>query len=111
MSYIFRGTTPSIVLNVNKDYSLTDLKQVWVTFKSKINQVPKIEVTYDISDVIIDSTENTITINMSQEETLAFKGLKQVECQVRFLKNDDRADASITVDIDIYRILKEGVIG
>lgn len=102
---MYRGTTPNIVFNVNNDFDLTKVTQVWVTLKNKV-----CEKTFDIDSVDIDATEHTVSISLTQEETLDFKVLDSCEAQIRFLDQDDRAYATNIVSIDINRILKEGVI-
>lgn len=106
---MFRGTTPSLQFNVNSSLDLSTMEQVWITLENKYN-----EVTYDINDVTIDADENTIKVNMTQEDTLAFdmngKLRDKIFAQIRFLDNKGNAYASNEVEIDLKRILKEGVI-
>lgn len=106
---MFRGTTPTITFEVDKEFVLDDLKQIWVTIENKFH-----EHTYDIDQVTLDAVENTVTVHMTQEDTLAFKLesklVDQCYAQIRFLKNDGTAYASDEVRLELKRILKEGVI-
>lgn len=106
---MFRGTTPSLLFRVNSELDLSTMEQVWITLENKYN-----EVTFDINDVTIDAEESTIKVTMSQEDTLAFdmngKLRDKVFAQIRFLDKNGMAYASNEVEIDLKRILKEGVI-
>lgn len=102
---MYRGTTPSIVFNVNPDFDLSKVVEVWVTLKNSIN-----EKTFTISEVEVEAEEHTLTIMLTQEDTLAFKILDTCEAQIRFLDEDGLAYASNIVTLNIGRILKEGVI-
>ena len=106
---IIRGTTPTLTFHVkNEQLNLDDIAEIWITFKTKAGVTPR-EVTYDINDVLIDNTEHTITLNLTQEDTLAFTETNMVvQLRVRF--NNDLAYASSIIGIDIQHILKEGVI-
>lgn len=106
---MYRGTTPTIKCQINSDIDLTDIEQVWVTFKNK-----SYEKTYDIEEVEIDTDENTISLVMTQEDTLAFhtcgelKG--KVAVQIRLLTTGGLAMASNVAEITLEGTLKEGVI-
>lgn len=106
---MFRGTTPSLVFKINSGLDLSTLAQVYITLENKYT-----EVTFNKDDVTIDADNNEIKVNMSQEDTLAFdmggKIRDKVIAQIRFLDNKGMAYASNEVEIDLKRILKEGVI-
>lgn len=109
MSTIIRGTTPTITFNVkNEQMDLTQIAEVWITFKTKPG-VKLIEKTYDIDDVTIDNEEKTITLSLSQEDTLEFANA-QMLVQVRLRMSDDMAFASAILETSIGQILKDGVI-
>lgn len=102
---MYRGTTPSIVFNVNTTLDLRNIKVLWVTLKNG-----NTELTLGLDDVVISAGQRTITVNLSQEQTLSFKG-NTCEAQLRFTDKSGKAYASNIVPIEIKRILKEGVIG
>ena len=109
MSTIIRGTTPTLTFNVkNEQMDLTNVAEVWITFKTKAGVKPK-EKTYDINDVTIDAVEKTITLSLSQEDTLYFADEKML-VQVRLRMSDDMAYASAIIESSIGQILKDGVI-
>ena len=106
---MYRGTTPTIVFNVNEEYDMTDVVQLWVTLKNPRNTI-SYEKTFDIDHCVIDTTNNTITIGLTQQDTLDIKGLDYFEAQIRFLKQNGMASASDIVKLEVNRILKDGVI-
>ena len=103
---MYRGTTPTISIKVNTDIDLSDLAECWVTFKAHIGGK---EETYDLSDLIIDPVEKTITVAMTQLETLFFAE-GRVFVQVRLRTNDDLAYASEIKELSMNGILKDGEI-
>lgn len=106
---IIRGTTPTLTFHVkNETLDMTEIAEVWITFKTKAGVKIK-EKNYDIEDVTIDPVEKTIELFLSQEDTLDFAETNMV-VQLRVRLNNDLAYASSIMDIDIGHILKEGVI-
>ena len=101
---MYRGTTPTLYLELDTELDLSNLAEMWVTFKS-----PTVEITKTLSEVAFDSETNVITVILSQNETLQlFNG--KADVQVRLRTNDDLAYATDILDVEIGRILKEGVI-
>lgn len=101
---MYRGTTPTIVFNINSDLDFSLLSQVWVTFKSQTA-----EITKDIASLDLDNENRKISVRLSQTETLQFNN-QHVETQIRFLLNDGTAFATNIVKFPINAILKGGVI-
>lgn len=101
---MYRGTTPTLYLELETELDLSDVTEMWVTFKS-----PTVEVTKSLSEVIFDSTTNVITVTLTQEETLKLYNGK-ADVQVRLKTSTDLAYATDIADVEIGRILKEGVI-
>lgn len=101
---MYRGTTPTLYLELDTELDLTNIAEMWVTFKS-----PTVELTKTFSEVAFDTETNVITVTLSQEETLKlFNGI--VDVQVRLRTQSDLAYATDIVGVEIGRILKEGVI-
>lgn len=99
---MYRGTTPTLLLELETELSLDNLAELWATFRTST-----VEVTKTLEDVAIEG--KTIAVPLTQEETLKlYNGVCQV--QVRFRTDDDLAYATTIADINIGRILKEGVI-
>ena len=103
---MYRGTTPTITFNIHTDIDLNDVAECWVTFKAHIGDK---EETYDISDLIIDAENKTITVAMSQDETLFFNA-GRIFVQIRMRMNDDLAYASDIKEMTMNGILKDGEI-
>ena len=103
---MIRGTTPTEVYKIdNTDVNLSDCKQIWVTIVDWSTK----EFTWDLSRLTIDNTEKTISLTLTQEETLAFTP-GGAYAQLRFLYNDDSAFASKRIGFNIEDVKKGGVI-
>jgi len=103
---MIRGTTPTeFYLIDNTDVDLTDCKQIWVT----IVDWSLAEYTWDIDRLTIDAAERTVSLTLTQTETLAFIP-GEAYAQLRFLYNDDSAFASKRIKFNIEDIKKGGVI-
>lgn len=95
-----RGTTPTNTFNVDVD--LTGAT-VFVTYE----QNGKTLVEKTGSDLTI--TEDSISLVLSQEETLAFRP-GPVNIQIRYVDAFGTADASNIIKTTVDRIIKDGVI-
>lgn len=101
---MYRGTTPTLYLELDTELSLENLAELWVTFKTTTA-----EITKTLSEVGVNDETKTITVQLTQEETLkTYNG--PCDVQVRFRTEAGLAYASTIANIDIERILKEGVI-
>ena len=101
---MYRGTTPTLIYNVNSNLDLNGMTQIWITLKTLMY-----EKTFSIDDIVINNEEKTLTIELTQEDTLYFNG-KEVSTQIRFLDSIGKAYASNIEKIELNNILKEGVI-
>lgn len=109
MGMIIRGTTPTLTFNVkNEQMDLSEIAELWITFKSKPG-VRLVEKNYTLEDVVIDNVEKTITLDLSQEDTLSFADSNML-VQIRLKMASGLAYASEIIDTTIGHILKEGVI-
>lgn len=100
---MIRGTTPTVVFHLN-GVPLRQFNDVYVTFKQRNILIEKTS-----DDVVKDDEANTISVRLSQEETLAFdKGIIYV--QIRIKTETGSAFASPILNTSIDTILKEGVI-
>lgn len=129
---MFRGTTPTIHLNVKANISFqtdslkTDeynMSQVWITFKhgKEVITYEKdrifVEVVYatdkDGNYILSDGAKqvigNILTIKLSQEETLALR-TGEMDVQIRCLTLTGNSYASVVKKLMIDQILQEGVI-
>lgn len=100
---MYRGTTPTIQINVNGSDDLTSYKSIYVTFK----QMPSVLIEKTIEE--IDVNPDSVTIQLTQEDTLQFQP-GAVMVQLRAVDESGMAIASNITTIQAERILKEGVI-
>lgn len=101
---MYRGTTPVLTINVKTDLDLNDVEKLYITFKSTV-----CEKSYDETQVALNPEHKTIIVQLSQEDTLEFNKSK-VEVQLRMRMLNGKAYASKIANVDMNRILKEGVI-
>ena len=102
---MIRGTTPTHKLNVN--VNLTSAK-VYVTYKQRGSVIVE-RSNEDTNDTLIID-EKSITLTLTQEETLKFYANEKVEIQIRAVFEDGEAIASNIVSLYTDKILKEGEI-
>ena len=105
---IIRGTTPTVTIHVNSNIDMTQIAELWITFRTKPG-VPQKEKTFTLDSTSIDPVEKTVTLVLSQEDTLAFAE-SAINVQMRVRMNDDMAYASSIIETSIGKILKDGVI-
>lgn len=100
---IWRGTTPTIHLSI--PCREEDIATGYVTF----SQDGAVIVEKDKDDFDF-SKEGYITIELSQEDTLAFKASRTLEVQVRMRMHTGKAIESTIKTAVVRRALKNGVI-
>lgn len=104
-----RGTNPSFTFRLKKKngqtFSVSDVSDIRVTFK----QGNTIVVEKKFKDCIFSG--NTVSIELSQEETLRFDHGKSVRIQIK-LKNaaDGRVIPTVIKTVDCKEILNEEVL-
>lgn len=103
---MIRGTTPTITFKINTDLDLNEIAECWITFKSKLGTREK---TFTLTDIIVDPELKTLTVALSQEETLYFNS-GAIDIQIRLRMIDDLAYASNIQEIKMKKILKDGEI-
>ena len=98
-----RGTTHDFEIILD-DVDLTAVDVLWITFAQFGSDV----VTKQLSDVTIDG--QTITVHLTQTDTLKFKPRANVWVQIRGLTNSGAAWATDTFKRSVEDILKDGAI-
>lgn len=98
-----RGTTPTIILTVN-GVDLTSLKSVYVTFCQSGKMLTK-----QSGNEGVEITEHTVSVSLSQEETLRFTP-GTVEVQLRGLTNGGDAFATNVAKVAVKEVLLKEVI-
>lgn len=114
---MIRGTTPTHVFYTEID--LSNIDKIFVTYK----QGKDVILEKSIDDVEINEEEKSISVHLSQEDTLKFKDKNwtwlypnenakdtKVKIQIRIKFLDDSAIASNIILVDVDDILKDGEI-
>jgi len=84
MSGILRGTTPDFIIKVNtEDFVVSDVVKLEVTIWNGSRQT-----IYGLSDVTVDTTENSFGIHFSEEDTLNLDSSKSFKWQMRCVFED-----------------------
>ena len=97
-----RGTTPTHTFSVDVD--LTAAEVIYLTYK----QTGKVLVEKTKDDLTI--TEDQVEVKLTQEETLSFREIGDVDIQFRARFPDGTAIASNIMTADADKILKDGEI-
>ena len=96
-----RGTTPT--LTISTDIDLTEASNFYLTFK----QGDRIIFEKTLTDVTI--TEDTVSVWLTQAETLALKDGRMVSFQIRATLGDQKVASNI-MTAKVEEILKGGEI-
>lgn len=105
MASFYRFETISMPLKFTPEGVLEDYKHIIVS----ISQNGVLLINKNEDDLVIDSTTDTITISLSQEETGLFQPTKAY-IQVNIYYNDSERDVSTQAAIDVLDNLYEKVI-
>lgn len=98
---MIRGTTPTHIFETDVD--LTNFR-IYISYKQRGSVI--VEKTNE--DCTITST--SVTVKLSQEETLRFNIDAPVKIQIRAVAGSGDAIASSIIDTSAHEILKDGVI-
>lgn len=101
---MIRGTTPTIVYKIAKGLDLTTVTGLEIVFKQTSTMLVK-----TLPDAVIDAAGSTVSVNLSQEETLKFNP-GTLQTQIRF-DTTDGVFATPVKNIRVDKILKGGVLG
>jgi hypothetical protein len=109
MAQIYRGTTPSIILQVTGvDLSFQDTwPVVVVTLK---NGDKEIDFQRDLLDIKHTDTGCQVNFVLTQVQTLAFDSMKQVSVQLRAKDAAGRAIATDIASVTVDDVIKDGEI-
>lgn len=100
MNNIIRGTTPIHVFNIDQDLRNC---RVYVTYSQKRN------IVFERTNDSIQIDENSIKLQLTQEETLALLSDIDVQIQIRYTDGIN-AGASEVLTVNVHRVLKDGEI-
>ena len=96
-----QGTTPTIQITIN-DIDLNEMQNIYVVFEQNGYILKK-----ELNDLDIEG--NTISVSLSQEETLNFKE-GTCNIQLRMITKGGVAIASPIKTTKVYRVLNKEVI-
>ncbi|MBP3647191.1 MAG: hypothetical protein J6K55_12300 [Clostridia bacterium] len=99
---MIRGTTPTLVFTL--PFEAQQLEEAYISFA----QNGKVVLEKTLSDCT--SHQNTLTVRLTQEETLKLKTDVNTEIQIRARTIAEEAVASDIIRVPTGRILKDGVI-
>lgn len=99
-----QGTTPTLVFEL--DIEPGTLVSLYLTFRQGYGR----EVTRREDSITADNDAKTLTVTLTQEETLKFEEGGNVEIQLRAVTTTGAALASNIVALPVERILLGGVI-
>jgi len=102
---MFRGTTPTINVVLPEAISMSEISALWLTMTQEGREI--LNKTFDA----FSSEGQTLSVTLTQEETLSFEADSDVDMQLRLLMTDGRALASKIKRFRVDDILKGGVIG
>lgn len=98
-----RGTNPVLTFELPEAITISAL---YITFQQ--NRQTALEK--DLTNVTYEQESGTITLPLSQEDTLLFSGLEPVWVQIRLRDNLGNAVASEPMRVNVGEIFKDGVI-
>lgn len=101
---IQRGTTARNTFEVEKD--LTDASEIYVSYE----QSGKVVVEKTLENGVSIVSEEQITVDLTQDDTLALNEHYPVKMQIRAKFPSGSAVASFTMSASVGEILKEGAI-
>ena len=106
MNSILQGTTPSLKLSIDKtDLDLSDVIGVELTFSHK-----NVKTIHTMEDVVVDTTENSITYAFSEQETLALSPSHVFVYQLRLKTSDGNIVGTEKENISISNLLSTEVM-
>ena len=99
---IARGTTPTLTFKFQNGTNLSAADEIWVTIKH-----PNGKMTISKDQLTVG--DNTIILDLTQEQTLLLRGNSKVKIQIRFLANG-AAYATRFVEVGTMDVLDNRVI-
>lgn len=99
---MYRGTTPTHTFATDIDLTLAEV--IYITYEQQGKEL----IEKEKEDITVES--DSLTIKLTQEETLAFDTIADVKIQIRVRFPDGTALASNIMSVPAREILKDGVI-
>lgn len=102
---MIKGTTPTHKFNVDRDLTLA---RVYVTYKQRGSIIVERNNEEETNTLTIDA--ESVSLTLTQEETLKFYANEKVDIQIRAVFEDGEAIASNITSTYTENILKSGEI-
>ena len=99
---MIRGTTPKHIFNLPFEASL--VKEARISYAQEYETV----LTKTEADCVFEG--NTITVALTQEDTLLFKKRRKVEIQLRVLTTNNEVMATVPYKVELHDCLTEEVL-
>jgi hypothetical protein len=102
---VIRGTTPRLFFTVPFDPA--EAKKIWITFSQNEKEV------FTVEKDACEYEGNTISVKLSQKQTLSLSAGSNVSIQIRVSFDGDGMDealASGIITTSVQRILRDGEI-
>ena len=100
---MYRGTTPTLTFGL--PFATDNIKSLYITFVDKNDSIV---LEKDIASCTLSG--KSVSVTLTQEETLALEGRSETRIQLRVLDNNGTALASDIITVQVKEILKDGVI-
>ena len=104
---MIRGTTPTYTFALSIDSA--SIRAIWITFKQAI-KLDEDKVLTKTMDDGISYNGNTVSLTLTQEETLSFKENIPIEIQGKVFTTDEKVMATSIIKDNCERILCEEVM-
>ena len=101
---IFRGTTPKFIFTLPNSITIDDILNVELVF----TQNDEIIIAKKLGD--FTTSNNQLTITLTQEDTLKLKGNSPLYYQIKVLLNDESVITSDIITNMVYNSLSESVL-
>ena len=101
---IFRGTTPKFIFTLPNSITIDDILNVELVF----TQNDEIIIAKKLGD--FTTSNNQLTITLTQEDTLKLKGNSPLYYQIKVLLNDKSVITSDIITNMVYNSLSESVL-
>ena len=100
---MYKGTTPTIIFDFPNDFDVTQAEKVLVTISAKGKTL------FNLSDESIDVEEHSVSVWLSQKQTLAMP-VGEVSAQINLLYADGQRVATNISKIDWQKNLFDEVM-
>lgn len=104
---MFRGTTPTLYFKLKNIEDLSTINDIWITFQAKDKVI--LNKTFAKEEIKINEEEKIASIDLTQEETLAFP-MPCIKAQMKILFDDNKVCASPIFTIPVENPINAGIM-